>query len=112
MSYFIDNYFASRDFGIDEATGLTKQIRAVGLDIDAKTETIKVHWELCLVSPTNAVMQVIQNGAFTRFNGQVQKYDNLKNSQLGLGITQMIEVLDFATIPNDLFNFPKCLDQE
>ena len=112
MDYFIDGYFAKRSFGVDETTQMTKEIRAVSLIANTKNRELFIGWELCLVSPTGAVMEVLQSGKFRRFNGTVPKFDNLKNSSIGQGIRQMIEVLDFANIAEDLSNFPDVLNQE
>jgi hypothetical protein len=112
MDYFKDGYFAKRTFGVDENTQMTKEIRAVGLVAKTKTKEIFIEWELCLVSSNGAVMEVLESGKFRRFNGQVAKFDALKNSAIGLGIKQMIETLDFPQINEDLSNFPQVLNQE
>jgi hypothetical protein len=111
--YEFDNYYAQRNFGNDETTQLIKQIRCYRLDINAKTKIITIYWEECLISPTGAVMQVLREGNFTRFNSDTlgNKFDDLKNSEIGQGIIQMVEALDLSRIAEDLSNFPACLEQ-
>ena len=112
-NYLKDNYFAKVDLSVDSITGLTHQVRAVGLNADATSKTITVTWQLVLLSSTGAVMQTLESGAYTRVDdaGTGMKYDDLQASPVGLGIKQMIEVMDFSKIANDLSNFPQCLVQ-
>ena len=113
MSYFINGYFAKRDFDTDLKTGLKTQIRATKLVSDAELAEIEIHWKKVLVSPTGAVMEVLETGFFMRDDviAGLKKYSDLKASAVGQGIQQMVEALDFSRIANDLSNFPQCLTQ-
>lgn len=112
-NYLKDNYFAKVDLAVDTETGLTNQVRAVGLNADATSKTITITYQHVLISSTGAVMKIVSSGAFLRVNdlNTGMKYDDLQASAVGQGIKQMIEALDFSRISNDLSNFPDCLVQ-
>ncbi len=92
-------YIAKKSLGIDELTGLERQLRATDVFINAETELITVILKEVLVSPTDVVMKELLVTQFTRFNSSENKrFDQLEASPIGLGIEQMLLI--------DLENYP------
>ena len=94
------NYIANKNIGIDESTGLAIELRVKNLNIDAEKRTITIQVDKCLVSPTGKQMTVIEALYYTRYDGEVnKKYSLLEESNLGLGIKQMLN-LDLDIYPD------------
>jgi len=95
---------ASKSFGIDVESGLEKQLLVWGQFSDAKNEKITIYFDIVLVSPTGTVFSIIKSGNYTRSG---TKFQTLRASQLGQGITALITtdldmIQDFETLDQDL----------
>lgn len=79
---------AKKTFGTDEQYGLTKELHVWGQFNDAKNERIVVYYDIVLLSPTGLISKIVSSGQYTRSG---QKFQALRDSQLGQGITALIE---------------------
>jgi hypothetical protein len=93
-------YSAKKVLGVDDKTGLSIELRATDIFIEPKKQMITVSVEKCLVSPTGIVMEVVEKTYFTRTNKEGNmKFDSLQNSNIGVGITQMLN-MDLEAYPD------------
>lgn len=104
--------FGHIDLGIDDNTGLNKQLQVWQINIDGKSEVVTVVYDIVLLSPTNKVIQTLSTDNFKRFDRLAQldednnvlmeaslKWTYLKESPLGKGILGMI-ALDLSKYPD------------
>jgi hypothetical protein len=97
-------YITKKSTGIDAETGLEKEIRVTAINIDSVSQTITVSIGEYLVSPTGIVIKALSEKVFSRYNGATrQKYDELEQSPIGVGIINMLQP--------DLDNYP-AVDQQ
>lgn len=100
---------AIKDFGIDPEYNLSKKIYIHSLNIDAKREVIMVNYDVVLISSTNKIVSILKPGSYVRLNStnNNNKFDQLRQSEIGIGITELIEgdmnmINSFDTIDFDL----------
>lgn len=104
--------FGTLPLGIDVETGLQKEVQVWQINIDGKTETITVVYDIVLLSPVGQPLLILETNSFLRYNRQavldaennVIKEENLrfkmlKESPLGQGILGMITA-DLLKYPN------------
>lgn len=95
---------AIKSFGLDQESGLEKQLQVRGQFSDAKNECIIIYYDIVLLSPTNMVFSTIKTGFYTRTG---IKFNQLRESPVGQQITSLIGndldmILSYDTIDNDL----------
>lgn len=105
---------ASKSFGTDQETGLEKRILAHSFHCDAKANRITVICDVVLMSPTGKIVSIVMPVTYRRENiaetptiNASLKFDQLRNSQIGQGIIQLIQgdinaITSFNTIADDL----------
>ena len=85
---------------VDTETGLDKKVVITTILIDGVNKSIKVAYNVSLVSPTGVEMKVVSTGSFERNNtGEVAKYDQLESSAIGIGIKQILQ-MDLNAYPD------------
>lgn len=90
----------SKSLGTDQETGLEKKVIIHTVEINSLTEVITVKYQVALVSPTGKIMAVLEEKEYRRYNSlNNKKYDSLKNSALGEGIRQALQ-LDLDLYPD------------
>lgn len=65
----------TKDCGIDEITGLQKNIEVFHLDINSDSEVVNVEYREIYMSPTNVEVKRVSSG-YTRFNKPAENYQN------------------------------------
>lgn len=105
---------ASKSFGIDAATGLEKKVIVWQQCNDVKSQKIICVYDIVLVAPTGKVVSVLLTSSYERNNisetethEASNKFDELRGSQIGQGIAQLIQadlnaVNSFETLDEDL----------
>lgn len=100
---------AKKSFGIDDETGLEKEIHIWHISINGKEDTINIGYDIVLLSPKGKVVSVVSTNNYNRYNRPAiiedgievkpanMKFDALKNSPVGQGILQMLSA-DIANI--------------
>jgi len=104
--------FGTKDLGLDEDSGLQKQVQFWNIDINGKTEVVTVKYDIVLLAPKGQVVKILETNQYRRFNrpdilddeGNVilpanMKWDQLKESATGKGILEMID-LDVKNYPD------------
>lgn len=93
-------YIVNQEKGINDKYGLPQELRITSLQIDSKTKTVIVKWELVVVSPTGEIVSVLESGEYYRYDSDLNpKYSQLENSPIGQGIKQMLS-FDIPLYPN------------
>lgn len=102
----MENYnpLASKDFGKDEASGMPQKLVVHRQVSDAKNNTVRIYWELVLISPTGSFASIIKSGDYSRYGS---KATALRESPIGKGIQQLLQedidgVESLETIDTDL----------
>lgn len=94
------NYITKKEIGIDVDSGLSIELRAKELNIDAGNRKITIKIDKCLVSPTGLEMKVIETLYYDRFDTEInKKYTALEESNIGIGIKELLN-LDLDLYPN------------
>ena len=97
----------TKNFGIDQATGLEKELTVTGIFIDIENEVIDVRCSIKLIYPTGK-KQDIRSLNYRRFNADGSMMFNVfKNSNVGQGIVNVIQndinlIQSFETLDADL----------
>lgn len=96
-----------KKFGLDQATGLEKEVSFSSLRIDVLNEVIEVYLDVNLVYPSGK-KQRINTIVYRRFNADGNmKFNALKESAIGQGIISIVQndfnaITSFETIEQDL----------
>lgn len=95
---------AEKDFGTDQESGLNKKLQVLTLFIDAEQELISIGFRIVLFGPTGIVVSILRRGSYVRTGS---KFQDLRNSQLGAGITGLIAqdlagINSFESLDEDL----------
>jgi len=106
----------TKDLGIDEPTGLQKELQVWRIEVDAKAETVNVYYDIVLKSNGVAAAVVESNKNYLRYNRPAEvdaegneirpanmKFDALRSSPVGQGVEALIQ--------QDINNYPD-IDQE
>lgn len=83
----------TKALGINQELGLEQELKVWQINIDAKSEVIKVIYEIVTYSPTNTLIKSEYPLQYIRFNdtnGQMM-FDYYRNSLIGQEITSAIE---------------------
>jgi hypothetical protein len=96
-----------KDLGIDSVTGLNQKLKVWEVNINSKTEIIRVGYEIITYSPTGVEVKSSGMKFYTRFNSKKeegrQAFKEFAEGQIGQGITY--------AITNTLLKYPQ-LNQE
>ena len=95
---------AIKSFGLDQVTGLEKQLQVISVFCDARNEIVTVFFDIVLLAPTGVVASVLASRDYTRTG---IKFKTLRESQIGVGITGLITadldmINSFNTLESDL----------
>jgi hypothetical protein len=99
---------AIHDFGIDQDTGLQKQLWVWQITIDKKSNKIAVIYDIILIAPTGIALMILKTGSYIRDNDtDSQHFATMQAGPLGQGITISItedldKIQSFETLEQDL----------
>lgn len=94
------NYITKKEIGVDIDSGLSIELRAKELNIDATNRKITIKIDKCLVSPTGLEMKVLESIYYDRFDSnENKKYTALEESSIGVNIKELLN-LDLDLYPN------------
>jgi hypothetical protein len=82
----------TKDLGINSDTGLQEILKVWEVNISARTELIRVIYEVVTISPTGLEIKSSKDLEYTRYNHpNNMSFDMWRNSPIGRGISQAIE---------------------
>lgn len=82
----------TKDLGINSETGLQEILKVWEVNISARTELIRVIYEIVTISPTNLEIKSSGDLEYTRYNHpNNMSFDMWRGSPIGIGISQAIE---------------------